>query len=138
MQTESSQLEKTMQNRHLSVGQFSEPPSFLTNTSSTTAITGTTTTIFSDSQQFEGYLFKRTSKGFKTWNRRWFMLHNNKLLYVYVLTIYEYIYYIDETRLNVFSESVMEKMKCQQLWKKIFAFVRLGQSMIRTEDFVLK
>lgn len=86
MQFESSQLEKTMQNRHLSVGQFSEPPSFLTNTSSTTAIPATTTTL-SDTQQFEGYLFKRTSKGFKTWNRRWFMLRHNQLLYVYVLPI---------------------------------------------------
>lgn len=89
MQIESSQLEKTMQNRHLSVGQFSEPPSFLTNTSSASAIpvTTTTKTILSDSQQFEGYLFKRTSKGFKTWNRRWFMLRHNQLLYVYVFLI---------------------------------------------------
>lgn len=29
----------------------------------------------------EGYLFKRTSKGFKTWNRRWFYLCDNKLMY---------------------------------------------------------
>lgn len=68
MQFESGQLEKTMQNRHLSVSQFSETP---VNTAAV--------------NKFEGYLFKRTSKGFKTWNRRWFYLRDNQLLYVYVL-----------------------------------------------------
>lgn len=68
MQFESDQLEKSMQNRHLSVSQYSEPP---------------TITRGSALNQFEGYLFKRTSKGFKTWNRRWFYLHNNQLLYMY-------------------------------------------------------
>ncbi|KAG8262078.1 Arf-GAP with coiled-coil, ANK repeat and PH domain-containing protein 2 [Homalodisca vitripennis] len=29
----------------------------------------------------EGYLFKRTSNAFKTWNRRWFYLDNNQLVY---------------------------------------------------------
>ncbi|XP_031625900.1 arf-GAP with coiled-coil, ANK repeat and PH domain-containing protein 2 [Contarinia nasturtii] len=65
MQFESGQLEKTMQNRHLSVSQFSETPA------NTPAI-----------NKFEGYLFKRTSKGFKTWNRRWFYMRDNQLLYV--------------------------------------------------------
>lgn len=82
MQFESSQLEKTMQNRHLSVGQFSEPPTFLTNTTSATTAQATPSTAPADVSQFEGYLFKRTSKGFKTWNRRWFMLRDNQLLYV--------------------------------------------------------
>lgn len=81
MQFESSQLEKTMQNRHLSVGQFSEPPIFLTNETSTTPAV-TATFVSPETPQFEGYLFKRTSKGFKTWNRRWFMLRDNQLLYV--------------------------------------------------------
>lgn len=31
----------------------------------------------------EGYLFKRTSNAFKTWNRRWFYLYENKLVYRY-------------------------------------------------------
>lgn len=31
--------------------------------------------------QMEGYLFKRSSNAFKTWNRRWFYLTNNQLLY---------------------------------------------------------
>lgn len=29
----------------------------------------------------EGYLFKRSSNAFKTWNRRWFYLTSNQLLY---------------------------------------------------------
>lgn len=29
----------------------------------------------------EGYLNKRTSNAFKTWNRRWFYLRNNQLAY---------------------------------------------------------
>lgn len=31
--------------------------------------------------QMESYLFKRSSNAFKTWNRRWFYLTNNQLLY---------------------------------------------------------
>lgn len=63
MQYQSNQLEKTMQSQHSNVGQFSELSIPLEN--------------------FEGYLFKRTSKGFKTWNRRWFYLQDNQLLYMY-------------------------------------------------------
>lgn len=33
------------------------------------------------SPKLEGYLFKRTSNAFKTWNRRWFYLYDNKLVY---------------------------------------------------------
>ncbi|XP_066259170.1 arf-GAP with coiled-coil, ANK repeat and PH domain-containing protein 2 [Euwallacea similis] len=33
------------------------------------------------SLKLEGYLFKRTSNAFKTWNRRWFYLFDNKLVY---------------------------------------------------------
>uniref|UniRef100_A0A0K0EXH4 Centaurin beta 1A (projected from Caenorhabditis elegans ortholog cnt-1) n=1 Tax=Strongyloides venezuelensis TaxID=75913 RepID=A0A0K0EXH4_STRVS len=29
----------------------------------------------------EGYLFKRSSNAFKSWNRRWFQIKNNKLMY---------------------------------------------------------
>ncbi|KAL3206903.1 hypothetical protein MRX96_039856 [Rhipicephalus microplus] len=29
----------------------------------------------------EGYLFKRTSNAFKTWNRRWFIIQNGQLVY---------------------------------------------------------
>jgi len=30
---------------------------------------------------FDGYLFKRASNAFKTWNRRWFVIKNNNLFY---------------------------------------------------------
>uniref|UniRef100_A0A1I8NN18 Arf-GAP with coiled-coil, ANK repeat and PH domain-containing protein 2 n=1 Tax=Stomoxys calcitrans TaxID=35570 RepID=A0A1I8NN18_STOCA len=60
---EYQKLEKVMQNRHLSVNSFSD-----TNTNST-------------SNKIEGYLFKKKSKGFKTWCRRWFYLSDNQLVY---------------------------------------------------------
>uniref|UniRef100_A0A1B0D1X4 Uncharacterized protein n=1 Tax=Phlebotomus papatasi TaxID=29031 RepID=A0A1B0D1X4_PHLPP len=56
MRSDCATLEKTMQNRHASVTNF-------------------------DQGHTEGYLFKRTSKGFKTWNRRWFYIAGNQLLY---------------------------------------------------------
>lgn len=34
-----------------------------------------------DVTRIEGYLYKRTSNAFKTWNRRWFYLRNNQLAY---------------------------------------------------------
>lgn len=34
-----------------------------------------------DVTHIEGYLYKRTSNAFKTWNRRWFYLKNNQLAY---------------------------------------------------------
>lgn len=67
------QLEKAMQNRHMSVNNFSD-----TNTNST-------------SNKIEGYLFKKKSKGFKTWCRRWFYLSNNQLVYRWVLRMPEVV-----------------------------------------------
>lgn len=48
-----------MQNRHASVNQFNP----------------------NVAQSVAGYLFKRTSKGFKSWNRRWFYISGSQLLY---------------------------------------------------------
>lgn len=59
MRAEYNALEKTMQNRHASVNLFNP------NVKPVMA----------------GYLFKRTSKGFKSWNRRWFYIAGNQLLY---------------------------------------------------------
>lgn len=41
----------------------------------------------------EGYLFKRTSNAFKTWNRRWFCLRDNQLVYrlAYHINIFIFI-----------------------------------------------
>lgn len=86
MQNESNQLNKTMQNRHLSVSQFSESQltaiSYPSASSNNSSITPKTIESQPVANQIEGYLFKRTSKGFKSWNRRWFYLRNNQLLYV--------------------------------------------------------
>lgn len=49
-----------MQNRHASVNLFNPN---------------------AKSNSMAGYLFKRTSKGFKSWNRRWFYIAGNQLLY---------------------------------------------------------
>lgn len=80
MQQESHQLEKALQNRHTSVRQFSE--NRLSATPSTTDMASGRSSSPDIPNHFEGYLFKRTSKGFKTWNRRWFYLRDNQLLYV--------------------------------------------------------
>lgn len=60
------QLEKVMQNRHMSVNRYCD-----SNTNSS-------------SHNVEGYLFKKKSKGFKTWCRRWFYLSDNQLVYRWV------------------------------------------------------
>lgn len=83
MQQESNQLEKIMQDRHLSVGKFSEHQLSSTATSTFNVADLSSSKLSPvDSNQFEGYLYKRTSKGFKTWNRRWFYLRDNQLQYV--------------------------------------------------------
>lgn len=85
MQTDSMKLDKTLQNRHATVSQYSEnrlssrPSSAETSNPSTAPIQPESHSM---STLYEGYLFKRTSKGFKTWNRRWFYLHDKQLLYV--------------------------------------------------------
>lgn len=62
-----------MHNRHLCVTNFTE--------NGTIAKNGDAKTDAAPATRMEGYLFKRTSKGFKTWNRRWFYLSDNKLMY---------------------------------------------------------
>lgn len=66
MRCECQQFERVMQNRHTSVNGFCD-----TNTNSS-------------SNKIEGYLFKKKSKGFKTWCRRWFYLSDNQLIYRWV------------------------------------------------------
>lgn len=79
MRAEHNQLEKLMQNRHTLVNVFTEnvgdrfvrkqQPAPTEEQRSPHAII------------MEGYLFKRTSNAFKTWNRRWFYMKDNKLYY---------------------------------------------------------
>lgn len=79
MRTESKHLERTMQNRHASVSEFEqENTRFLTGIATAD---GASTDSKRTAPQMEGYLFKRTSKGFKSWNRRWFYMADNQLMY---------------------------------------------------------
>ncbi|CAG9821937.1 unnamed protein product [Phaedon cochleariae] len=65
MRDESYRVQKELENTHSIVSNL-EPVSVKTDKNSPT---------------MEGYLFKRTSNAFKTWNRRWFYLYDNKLVY---------------------------------------------------------
>ncbi|XP_008553293.1 arf-GAP with coiled-coil, ANK repeat and PH domain-containing protein 2 [Microplitis demolitor] len=64
MRLESTKLEKEMENRHVYVTSRDLIPSATDN-----------------NKRMEGYLFKRTSNAFKTWNRRWFCLKDHQLVY---------------------------------------------------------
>jgi Arf-GAP with coiled-coil, ANK repeat and PH domain-containing protein len=63
MRTEYTQLEKTMQKRHNYVNGFLDDPKEETGGDGRVVV-----------RKMEGYLFKRTSNAFKTWNRRWFYM----------------------------------------------------------------
>jgi PH domain. len=65
MQQQRYKLEKQMEDRHTFVTSrdFVPPPGH------------------NGTPRMEGYLFKRTSNAFKTWNRRWFALQDNQLVY---------------------------------------------------------
>lgn len=65
MREKTSKLEKELENRHAIVK------------NKELVLRGTV----KDSPKMEGYLFKRTSNAFKTWNRRWFYLYDNQLVY---------------------------------------------------------
>lgn len=68
-----------MQNRHASVSEFEQENNRFRSdiaTSDGASAEGSRT-----APQMEGYLFKRTSKGFKSWNRRWFYMADNQLMY---------------------------------------------------------
>ncbi|XP_077271295.1 centaurin beta 1A isoform X2 [Temnothorax americanus] len=64
MRGDSNKLEKEMENRHIYVNNRDLILSLIPGNS-----------------KMEGYLFKRTSNAFKTWNRRWFCLKDHQLVY---------------------------------------------------------
>uniref|UniRef100_A0A158R4H7 Arf-GAP with coiled-coil, ANK repeat and PH domain-containing protein 2 n=1 Tax=Syphacia muris TaxID=451379 RepID=A0A158R4H7_9BILA len=66
---ESRRVEKKMQDRHSLVPKevFTHPTGISPE----------------DDVVMEGYLFKRSSNAFRTWNRRWFKIKDNKLLYTH-------------------------------------------------------
>ncbi|XP_043258687.1 arf-GAP with coiled-coil, ANK repeat and PH domain-containing protein 2 [Colletes gigas] len=64
MRADSVKLEKEMENRHIYVTNRDLIPFPMPG-----------------NPKMEGYLFKRTSNAFKTWNRRWFCLKDHQLVY---------------------------------------------------------
>jgi Arf-GAP with coiled-coil, ANK repeat and PH domain-containing protein len=82
MRNEYNQLEKSMQNRHSYVNDFIESQLMVaTSESGGKSKTADASGGTAVSQDMEGYLFKRTSNAFKTWNRRWFCMKNHQLFY---------------------------------------------------------
>lgn len=68
MRQEVKELEKNLENRHTDITDKDLVFS-LEQLDSTQPVT------------MHGYLFKRTTNAFKTWNRRFFTLQNNQLVY---------------------------------------------------------
>ncbi|CAG2173574.1 unnamed protein product, partial [Oppiella nova] len=65
MRNGTSVLEKQLEGRHTLVAAKESVPAL----------------IKGDTIRLEGYLFKRTSNAFKTWNRRWFIIQDHQLVY---------------------------------------------------------
>lgn len=82
MRGESAKLEKEMENRHIYVTNRDLIPSPTPG-----------------HPKMEGYLFKRTSNAFKTWNRRWFCLRDHQLVYKKRTGDNEYTIMEDDLRL---------------------------------------
>lgn len=81
MQYETFKISKELENRHSIVSTSDFVPK---------------QTCGKESLLMEGYLFKRTSNAFKTWNRRWFYLYKNKLVYRWIYLCWNHaghIYY---------------------------------------------
>lgn len=81
MRGEHNSLEKLMQNRHALVNEYTENGD--TNMRNLINL-DVKEEIKTEKCVMVGYLFKRTSNAFKTWNRRWFIMKDNKLFYRYV------------------------------------------------------
>ncbi|XP_045536757.1 arf-GAP with coiled-coil, ANK repeat and PH domain-containing protein 3 [Papilio machaon] len=76
-------LDKEMENRHTIVNsQDTVLPSCKDHANETDCKDGLLTSpCLKNLPRMQGYLFKRTSNAFKTWNRRWFYLYDNRLVY---------------------------------------------------------
>lgn len=66
MREETQSLQRELEHNHSYVNRDSETTSFMSN---------------GDYKGSQGYLFKRTTNAFKTWNRRWFIIQDNRLIY---------------------------------------------------------
>lgn len=83
MRSDTKILDKEMENRHTIVNSKDTVlPSCNTNDSEGDSKDGLLgTPCLKNMPRMQGYLFKRTSNAFKTWNRRWFYLYDNRLVY---------------------------------------------------------
>ncbi|XP_061383669.1 arf-GAP with coiled-coil, ANK repeat and PH domain-containing protein 2 isoform X1 [Danaus plexippus] len=80
MRNDTKSLDKEMENRHTIVNSKDTVlPSCIM--SSDGEKEGTISPCLKNMPRMQGYLFKRTSNAFKTWNRRWFYLYDNRLVY---------------------------------------------------------
>ncbi|CAB3236788.1 unnamed protein product [Arctia plantaginis] len=83
MRNDTKILDKEMENRHTIVNSKDTVlPSCKANAAVGDSKEGLLTTpCLKNLPRMQGYLFKRTSNAFKTWNRRWFYLYDNRLVY---------------------------------------------------------
>ncbi|KAF9409595.1 hypothetical protein HW555_011068 [Spodoptera exigua] len=83
MRNDTKILDKEMENRHTIVNSKDTVlPSCKTSEAEGDCKDGLLSTpCLKNLPRMQGYLFKRTSNAFKTWNRRWFYLYDNRLVY---------------------------------------------------------
>lgn len=83
MRNDTKALDKEMENRHTIVNSKDTVlPSCKASQQENDTKDGLLgTPCLKNLPRMQGYLFKRTSNAFKTWNRRWFYLYDNKLVY---------------------------------------------------------
>ncbi|XP_041978874.1 arf-GAP with coiled-coil, ANK repeat and PH domain-containing protein 2 isoform X2 [Aricia agestis] len=83
MRNETKALDKEMENRHTIVNSKDTVlPSCKSVPLQGDSKDGLLSTpCLKNMPRMQGYLFKRTSNAFKTWNRRWFYLYDNRLVY---------------------------------------------------------
>ncbi|CAG4956256.1 unnamed protein product [Colias eurytheme] len=82
MRNDTKVLDKEMENRHTIVNSKDTVlPSCDTSKGVGEKEGLLSTPCLKNLPRMQGYLFKRTSNAFKTWNRRWFYLYDNRLVY---------------------------------------------------------
>lgn len=82
MRSDTKILDKEMENRHTIVNSKDTVlPSCKTDSEGDRKEGRLSMPCLMNTPRMQGYLFKRTSNAFKTWNRRWFYLYHNRLVY---------------------------------------------------------
>ncbi|KAM3965176.1 centaurin beta 1A [Aphomia sociella] len=83
MRNDTKTLDKEMENRHTIVNSKDTvlPSCKATQQENDSKDGLLSTPCLKNLPRMQGYLFKRTSNAFKTWNRRWFYLYDNRLVY---------------------------------------------------------